>query len=281
MTIAAIWYDKEGIWVAADTRLSRQDAPGSGVAITTDAGAKVYPLQISCRASPRTLTELDTFGPLIYTGTLGAVFAGNVSVASQTIATMSLSCGQLACPVPVLPTLSDLACLLGRILKRYVKDVRQVTNDLCSNALNELVIFGKCPASNEMQIWHLSDEFDGSEVSIKITRVSISPTFPGVLIGGADQKTHFMSRYAELGTQIGAGRLPKRVVTEMAREGRGTVGGSVSVGLADFASDFRIFWTAEPIKFGEPEARRMLNGIDIDLELGQVGPSVIGMLGMG
>jgi hypothetical protein len=281
MTIAAVWHDTEGVWVAADTRISRPDRSGSGVAITTDAGAKVYPLPISCRMAPRNLTELATFGPLFYKGTLGLAFAGNVSAASQAIATMSLACGQLTGSASTPPSLDDLASLLGRILKRYVENIREVTNNLKDRGLCDFVIFGKCPASNEMQIRHISDEFDGSEVTIRITDVSTSASFPGVIIGGEDERTRFLSRYAQLRIDNTAARLPKRIVAEMAGEGRGAVGGSVSIGLADFTSEFRVYWTAEPIRYGEPTARRTLNGIDIDVELGRVGPLVIGTFGMG
>jgi hypothetical protein len=70
-------------------------------------------------------------------------------------------------------------------------------------------------------------------------------------------------------------RVPRRVVDKIVAEGQErTVGGATSIGAAH-RRGFDLFYAVEPVTPGQPAARRIFNGLDLDSEVGQVGQYVV------
>jgi hypothetical protein len=75
-------------------------------------------------------------------------------------------------------------------------------------------------------------------------------------------------------------RLPKLAIDALVKEDtKGDVGGSLSIGIAS-RQGFGLYGFVQPIEVGKPPAWRAFNGIDLDSEIGVVGPCVIGMSAM-
>jgi uncharacterized protein YgbK (DUF1537 family) len=91
--------------------------------------------------------------------------------------------------------------------------------------------------------------------------------------------TSTLAAYRDTEKQI-TKRVPRRVIDKMVAEGRDrTVGGATSIGMAH-QHGFEMFSAVEPVTPGQPAARRIFNGLDLDTEVGQVGPYVVATLDM-
>lgn len=276
MTIAAIWQEERLLWCVSDTRISR---PGnSGLIITTDAGAKIYPLLILCRR----VADVRAGAPFIFQPHLarrvGLVFAGNILIASQAIATISSLCQSLeTLREGDIPSLEDIGELVRKIVRLYVADFRSALGDLVTPNLIDVVLFGGCPINNELQIWNVRDEVTDGSFDVTLTR---RPAVPGDVTVIGSQKDRFMTLLNQSRQAAGANenRLPKRLVQQMANEGAGDVGGSITIAFARLEG-FELHWTVSPVAEGNSAATRKMNGVDIDA-LGHVGPAVIGGMGM-
>jgi hypothetical protein len=76
------------------------------------------------------------------------------------------------------------------------------------------------------------------------------------------------------------GEVPRRVIDKMVAEGQDrTVGGATSIGAAH-EHGFELFYAVEPVTPGQPAARRIFNGLDLDTEVGQVGQYVVAANGI-
>ena len=58
-----------------------------------------------------------------------------------------------------------------------------------------------------------------------------------------------------------------------------TVGGATSIGAAH-QFGFELFYAVEPIEEGQPAARRVFNGLDLDAEVGSVGEYIVAARGL-
>ena len=58
-----------------------------------------------------------------------------------------------------------------------------------------------------------------------------------------------------------------------------TVGGATSIGMAR-QNGFELFYAIEPITPGQPEARRIFNGLDLDTEIGPIGQYQVAIMGL-
>ncbi|MGN7734346.1 hypothetical protein [Ensifer sp. 22564] len=269
MTIAAVWQEEGLLWCVSDTRISR---PGnSGLIITTDAGAKIYPLWILCRR----IADVRDGAPFIFqphfARRVGLVFAGNILIASQAIATISSLCQSLeTLREGEFPSLENIGELLRKIVALYVADFRGALGDLATPNLIEVVLFGGCPINNELQIWSVRDEVVDGAFDVYLTR---RPAAPGEVTAIGSQRERLMTLLNQP-RQAPADefRLPKRLVQQMANEGAGDVGGSITIAFASLEG-FELHWTAAP------DATRRMNGVDIEA-LGRIGPAMIGGRGM-
>jgi hypothetical protein len=273
MTIAAVWREEDVLWCVSDTRLSR---PGkSGLIVTSDSGAKIFPLLMMCRQT----ASIDPAGyPVVYQPhfirRLGVVFAGNILIASQVIATVTSLCQSLeTIEHGAVPQLSDIGELLRKITELYVCDFRSATNDMGTPNLVDFLLFGGCPVSNDLQIWNVRDEVS-TGLSVSLTKRGGKD---GDIVTVGSQQEKFRELLPSFQEQ-GLSRLPKHAIDQMARDGRGDVGGSIAVAYAR-PDGFEYCWTVSPITPGEPIASRKMNGIDLD-SIGEIGPAHVGGKGM-
>ena len=57
------------------------------------------------------------------------------------------------------------------------------------------------------------------------------------------------------------------------------MGGATSIGMAH-QSGFELFYAVELITPGQPEARRIFNGLDLDTEIGPIGQYQVAITGL-
>ena len=75
-------------------------------------------------------------------------------------------------------------------------------------------------------------------------------------------------------------QVPRRVIDKMVAGAQDrTVGGAVSIGAAH-QHGFELLYAVEPVTPGQPAARRIFNGLDLDTEVGQVGQYVVAANGI-
>jgi hypothetical protein len=263
MTIAVIWQEDGYQWCAADTRLvaGRDDEP------TTEIAAKIYAIPVVVGALD---PELNPRQPH-YSTQYGFVYAGAALPASMTAITASTFLQKLARPGDRAdpPTFEQIAELVHRLAKRFMADRRQFGGEGIFSA----AFFGWCPHAMKYKIAHIDGRNDAG-----IFRVELSyppPPHPDgdpwlVLGSGASMFASTLAAYRSAERHI-TKRVPRRVIDKMVAEGQErTVGGATSIG-AVHRYGFELFYAVEPVIPGQPAARRIFNGLDLDTEVGQVG----------
>ncbi|KSB91743.1 hypothetical protein AS593_06895 [Caulobacter vibrioides] len=208
----------DGIWVAADSRIS---TPGqvSTRKILTDAAAKLLPLQVK-------LFEGAEHGPGFtpaYEGQLGFAYAGSTFSATMTYA-LAASCLQSLCGAydDPFPSLEDLVGLVCAIATRYVVDAA---------APFEACILGAQPyrrGLTDSQCFHLT--YDPGQRTMVSREIDLAPEGSFLLLG---------SRQAELTEALTAGFAqtveynPTRALAEIiTRDGVDEIGGALQLGRA-------------------------------------------------
>lgn len=278
MTIIAIWYEPsdDALWSIADTRISTPGATGNHI-IRSDSGAKLFMLPIACRV---VCSEAD-FRPLPYfVTTFGFAFAGDVLPASMTFGTASTMLQSLVSVTKSSPpTLYDIAKLVSRVGERFSRECLGSSNGTYGKF--EAAVFGYCAHLRKYAVYHLTPTLDQSTFSISVTE-SLPEDNLGITILGNGKE--------ELNTEIDyiqregdpyqrSGRIPKLAVEAMVKKSNGPIGGSLAIGIAS-RFNYDLYWWAQPLEYGKPQAIRSFNGIDLDEEIGVVGDYLIGMNGM-
>lgn len=263
MTIAVIWQEDGHQWCAADTRLvvGPKDQP------TTEIGTKMYAIPVTVRA----------FGPdgflrnPHYWTQYGFVYAGAALPASMTAVTASTLLQNLARPGGLAgpPKFEEIAGLVTRLAKRFMTERRRFGDD----GLFSAGLFGWCPHEDKYKIALIDGRTDADAFRVELSYPpspeadgepwlvlgSASPTFNTALTAYKQSEEHIKKRVA------------RRVVEKMVAEGNDpTVGGATSIGVAG-PRGFNLYCALEPIVPGQPAARRIFNGLDLDTEVGQVG----------
>jgi hypothetical protein len=272
MTIAVVWQEDEVQWCAADTRLvaGRNDAP------LTEIAAKIYAIPVAISALG---AEVELRAPH-YRTQYGFVFAGSASPASMTAITASTFLQKLARvgnqENP--PKFEQIAEFVHRLAKSFMEDRRRFGGDGMFSA----AFFGWCPHSNSYKVAHIEGRNDSGSVRVDLSyppRPQIDGD-PWLVLGGA--ASTFWStliEYKRADNDIRK-RVPRRIIDVMVAEGRDrTVGGATSLGMAH-PHGFELFYSAEPVTPGQPLARRLFNGLDLDTEVGQIGQYFVAVNGL-
>ncbi len=275
MTVAVVWQEEGGLWCASDTRISRP-GNGGGVIITTDAGAKIYPLLVTCNWGPMYVVNGNAqVPPQGFAQQVGLVFAGNILIASQTIATVASLCQTLQTAGNDLPTLAHVGELLRKVVGIYVQDFRAALHDVHTPNYIDFLLFGLCPVARELQIWRVKDEANGEGFEVTLDRQPAGVGDAAVIGSQAGRFADRLNEVLELQGDIGF-RVPLRIVREMADAGAGDVGGTVAVAFAT-RNRFFHYWTGMERQDG---FMRIMNGMDISA-LEPIGPAFIAGHGMG
>jgi hypothetical protein len=272
MTIAAIWQEDGFQWCAADTRLVVDPNDQT----TTEIAAKIYSIPVVAGA-------LDADGlprqPHYWTQ-YGFVYAGAASPASMTAVTASTLLQKLARPGSRAspPEFEAVAEFVGRLAKRFISETRRFGGD----GLFSAAIFGWCPHAEKYKVAHIDGRKDSVGFTVEISFPSPPQTDgdPWLVLGsGAPTFASTLSAY--LAAEGNARkRVPRRVIDKMVTEGSDkTVGGATSLGMAH-PNGFELFFAAEPITPGQPEARRVFNGLDLDVEIGPIGEYSVAVSGL-
>lgn len=267
MTIAVIWQEDGRQWCAADTRLvvEPEDKP------TIEIGSKIYVIPVSICA----LTPDGFLRQPHYWTQYGFVYAGAALPASMTAVTASTFLQGLARPGDRSdpPTFEQIAELVRRVAQRFMTERRRFG----AESLFSAALFGWCPHQNKYRIAHINgrDDLGIFRVELSYPASPEADGDPWLVLGSA--ASNFRSALADYkGTEKHiTKRVPRRVVEKMVSEGSDSaVGGSTSIGAAH-QNGFELFFTCEPTVPGQPQARRILNGLDLDAEIGNVGQYIV------
>lgn len=278
MTIAVIWQEGGYQWCAADTRL----VTGSANKPTTEIAAKIF-------AIPVVVTAMDQENfrrtPHYWTK-YGFAYAGSAFPASMTAVTASTLLQSLARQGDRSnpPTFEEIARFVHRLAERFMKERRQFSELIGQNAdegLFSAAFFGWCPHEMKYKVAYIDGRIDGGfRVELTFPDAPQEEGDPWLIVGSARETfNNALEEYRQTELHI-TSRLPRRVIDKMVAEGKNeTVGGSTSIGVAH-KTGFDILWVVEPITQGQPPARRVFNGLDLDDEIGQVGQYLVGFAGI-
>jgi hypothetical protein len=272
MTIAVIWQEDGFQWCAADTRLvaGRDDKP------TTEIATKIYAIPVVVGALD---LELEPRQPHYWTQ-YGFVYAGAALSASMTAVTASTLLQKLARPGDRAdpPTFEQLAKFVNRLAKRFMEERLRFGSD----GIFQAPFFGWCPHAMKYKIAHIDGRIDSGSFRVELSYPPPPQTDgdPWLVLGtGASTFASTLAAYRQTEQHIRK-RVPRRVIDKMVAEGPDqTVGGATSVGMAH-QYGFELFYVVEPITPGQPAARGIFNGLDLDSEIGQIGQYIVAVRGL-
>jgi hypothetical protein len=272
MTIAVIWQEDDFQWCAADTRL----VAGSEDQPTTEMAAKIYAIPVRVGALDM---EGESRQPHYWTQ-YGFVFAGAALPASMTAVTASTLLQNLVHPGERIdpPRFEEIAELVCRLAKLFMAERRQFGG----NGIFSAGLFGWCPHTREYKIAHINGRSDAGGFRVELSYPPRPSTDgdPWLVLGsGASTFTSTLEEYRNAEAHI-IKRIPRRVIDKMVAEGRDrTVGGATSIAAAN-QQGFELFCAVEPIVSGQPAARRIFNGLDLDIDVGQIGQYIVAAVGV-
>jgi hypothetical protein len=179
--------------------------------------------------------------------------------------------------------LRDVADMVRRVAVRFSREM--LTNDNTYGRF-ECSVFGECPHSERFEVYVITALAHSKDEAELVPRNPYEGTAP-ILLGNAQPQFRFA--YEELqkdgDTDGRRSRVPRLAAERIVLDGAGSVGGSLSLGFVPHAApaherNFQLFRWVQPIERGKPKAISTFNGVDVDREVGQVGPCIIGMFGM-
>jgi hypothetical protein len=280
LTVVALWYEEDPstIWCAADTRISQRGSTGGRI-VLTDSGAKIFASPLVCRKPTEDPRLKST--PFYYTS-FGFACAGSTLPAVMTVSTASTFLQDLIAPASTLPpALIQVADLVRKLGARFMNELwssKNFSESLFVDSVFEAVVFGYCPRSDSFQVIRLTPKNTQNKLSVVMDTRDIKTNRETIIFGsGCDRLKATIDRMKIAGIP---GRIQKQAIqTVIDEESDAGVGGSLSLGLAT-RTGFIQCWAAQPTAPGAPNFWRNFNGIDIDAELGTIGPCVFGGMGM-
>lgn len=141
--------------------------------------------------------------------------------------------------------------------------------------------FGWCPFDNDFKVAHIEGRDDGGfrvEMSFPAAPTDHQPWL--ILGSGANSFKSAFETYRPEDYHGVTDGIPRRIVDKMVADGPDrTVGGATSIGFA-YENGFTLCYAVEPITPGQPEARRVFNGLDLDIDIGEVGGYIVAARGI-
>lgn len=157
MTISVLWSDKTlysndiqypCIKCYADSLVSSQNG------VLTEHAMKILPLTLSFSMEYQQITGDEPPRPY----QLGFTYAGNIEVAMYAYSLLSFFCSNLmpisdrANAKKAFPSILDISCLAGNLLKGYIEDFAVIQGTYASA---EIVLFGFCQQSLSNKVFHV------------------------------------------------------------------------------------------------------------------------------
>lgn len=272
MTIAVIWREDGYQWCVADTRI----VAGNEDKLITEITSKIFVIPVVASAM---LPDQIVRAPHFRTK-LGFVYAGAASPAAMTAITAATLLQSLARPGEHSnpPTFEEIASLVHRLAKHFMAERRQFGADGIFSA----ALFGWCHYTEAFKVAHIEGREDAGSFRVELHFPAPPPEdgYPWLVLGGARPVFETaLAEYKEAELHI-TKRIPRRVVEKMVADGVDpTVGGATSIGLAH-QHGFDLFYGLEPVIPGQPLARRVFNGLDMDRDVGHVGEYIVAINGM-
>ena len=169
------------------------------------------------------------------------------------------------------PTFEQIAKFVHRLAKRFMEDRRRFGNE--NEGIFSAAFFGWCPHAMKYKVAHIDGRNDGGSFRVEFSHPPPPQTDgdPWLVLGSAASTfASTLAAYQQTEKHIRK-PVPRRVIDKMVAEGPDrTVGGATSIGMAS-QYGFELFYAVEPVTPGQPAARRIFNGLDLDTEIGQVG----------
>lgn len=268
MTLAAVWCSYENaavpvLWMASDSRISAEKDR------LIDEGVKVFEIPVVCRgAGPD-----GFFDQKYFEGTIGLVCAGGTLVFQNVYGTLVPMLGNLISPPRAIPSVGDIADLIGRLMTLYVRSLGARRPD----AHQVSIVVGGLEVNGSPVAFELRPRVgpDGL-IEFLPTEVDLAPGKVRFIGEGVGEAREFVQ---ELIARDRPGVSRDRAALNVIRsfiddEAKPTIGGDIQIGHT-VRGTFRRVASVAPGPAHSKRSLRRLNSIDLD-ELGPVGQCVIG-----
>jgi len=270
MTLAATWCSYEPpapprLWMASDSRISDDEAP------LIDQGLKLFEVPIICRAPGPT----GFFDQIVFESAIGLVAAGGSLVFQHVYGSLVPLLANLIRPVPVVPSTSQLASFVGRVMTIYVRSLGHRRHD----AGRVMIIVGGESLTGQASAYKLIPQVDTQDL-LEFVPMQLELA-DGVVHFIGDRTDEAQSMYRDIAMRDEPGASRQRAALNVIRNFIDdpeipSVGGEVQIG---YSAGGRFRRVASVVPGTEPppsRSRYLLNSIDLE-ELGSVGDCALGI----
>jgi hypothetical protein len=291
MTAIACWIEnnrpaecpnitQQFLWAVGDSRVSNQaqDIYGnSSYSTLHDSAVKIFSVPVTIRSPD----DHGSFSNICYFSSLGIAYSGSSITGHNIVSAIAPLLSSLnTLDASALPSLADIAGLLGRIADNYIRSFGFTASP--SRAYSEMSLLGFCPATHMAQIFLIEPKVDSS-FSIDVQEFRPKQEGDYLLLG--DRKDELRALIAKERKLHSHGSLrwwrsPASVIKRcIADKNFQTIGGHIQLGIGTLAG-FQIKWIATPIEEGKSPAAFTYLGLSVLNDQLGVGPCFIGMEGM-
>jgi hypothetical protein len=268
MTLAATWCSYENpevpvLWMASDSRISAEKDR------LIDEGVKVFEIPVVCRGA----NPAGHFDQTYFEGTVGLACAGGTLVFQNVYGTLVPMLGNLISPQRAVPSVRDIAGLIGRLMSLYVRSLGAQRPD----AHRVSIVTGGLLIDDRPVAFDLSPRIDRDGlVEFLPTEVTLAPGqihFIGHSVAAARGLANELIEKDEPGAP--RDRAALNVIRAFINDPKQpTIGGDIQIGHT-VRGMFRRVASVAPGPAQSKKSFRRLNSIELD-ELGLVGECVIG-----
>jgi hypothetical protein len=266
MTIVACWLNRaqaEQLWAVSDTLVS--DEGGGATTSLLDVSSKLFQVPVICRKPDAS----GFYNEVYHTHSIGLAFSGSSLVGLNLVATLSSITTQLGgAQSSTVPSLADIANLACRLAQKYIFSLGQSRGRV---ERFEGAVFGYCHVAQSYRAFRFKPMAPDNPTMV-LSEENLHEEGYVLLMG--DKIEEIRSRITATrreATGIMWHRAPKTVVQGViASREFPTIGGYLQMGIGT-PSGFFLLSVCVPVFEGEPSARILFRGLDIDAEIGHVG----------
>jgi len=272
MTAIAIWCNHEntnhpGLWVAADSRVSRASGP-----VLVEDAAKVFSLPVVCRSPGND----GFFSEVSYATALGYCFAGSTLMGQNTYLALLPLLGNLSVSNGYFPSLTEVAEYVHLYLCHTFDDYKFRQG---KEAMFEVAIFGYCHRTSTLSSFHFAPEVKSGVYSMGLVEHLNMQDKDFLYLGDRKQELIELLKAAFDGESIPGrpvSRAPRYVIQDcINNDSFPSIGGDIQIGIAD-PSGFRHFMLCKPRVVGQPAAFISYLGRELTEELAWLGEAHVG-----